>query len=163
MRINPFAACVAAVLLLQGCAPYRNHLVLDPIGPPPSPIVNSGLMGELIVFSAFDIHAYFNNRPYQRLYSDYKILSDDGAPLQVIHNNVMGASGGPKPVTLSRGHYRVIARANGYGWVTVPVVIRPNDVTIVHLEGGSASWPSGRLATNGVRFPDGRIAGWSAK
>jgi hypothetical protein len=36
-------------------------------------------------------------------------------------------------------------------------------VTTIHLEGSYASWPSNVLATNAVRLPDGRIAGWSAK
>jgi hypothetical protein len=163
MGINPFAACVMAVVLLQGCASSRNHLVLDPIGPPPGPMANSALMGELMVFSAFDAHAHFNDSRYKRWYSDYKIFSDDGALLPVIHNNVRGVWGGPKPVKLRQGNYRVLVRANAYGWITVPVVIRANDVTTIHLEGGYASWASNVLATNAVRLPDGRIAGSLAK
>ncbi|MCX6923340.1 MAG: hypothetical protein NT154_09055, partial [Verrucomicrobia bacterium] len=62
------------------------------------------------------------------------------------------------------GAYRVAARANGYGEVIVPVVIRDNQVTRVHLE-GSPAWPNGwELAnSNPVRLPGGEIAGWRAK
>lgn len=163
MRLNHFGASVLAALLLQGCASDRNHLVLDPIGPPPGLTANHGSMGTLIIFSAFDSYAHFNDNLYKRLYSDYKIFSDDGALLHVIDNNISGVSGGPKPIKLRQGRYRVMARANGYGWTTFPVLIRANAVTTVHLEGGFASWPSDGLATNAVRLPDGRIAGWSAR
>lgn len=57
----------------------------------------------------------------------------------------------------------VVARANGYGVVTAPVSIRADQVTTVHLEGGS-SWqnPSQLSQSNPVRLPDGAIAGWRA-
>jgi hypothetical protein len=62
------------------------------------------------------------------------------------------------------GPYRVAARANGYGEVIVPVVIRANQVTTVHLE-GSPAWPNGRELTKSdpVRLPDGEMAGWRAR
>jgi hypothetical protein len=70
---------------------------------------------------------------------------------------------GPKRVQLPVGTYCVIARANGYGVVTVPVIIRADQVTTVHLE-GSPSWQnlSQLSRSNSVRLPDGAIAGWRA-
>jgi len=64
---------------------------------------------------------------------------------------------------LPAGTYRVVARANGYGIVTVPVVIEKNQVTTVHLEGGG-SWENevARSQSDAVRLPDGRIVGWRA-
>jgi hypothetical protein len=61
------------------------------------------------------------------------------------------------------GAYLVAARANGYGKVIVPVVIRANQVTRVHLE-GSPAWPNGRelAKSNPVLLPGGEIAGWRA-
>jgi len=81
---------------------------------------------------------------------------------QVIHNDVGGVTEDPRPVELQSGRYRIVARANGYGWVTVPVVIVAHRVTTIDLEGGT-QWPmDDALASNSVRFPDGRIAGWRA-
>jgi hypothetical protein len=50
-----------------------------------------------------------------------------------------------------------VAQANGYGTVPVPVVIRADQVTTVHLEGG-ASWPNNAalVGSNPVRLPDGK-------
>jgi hypothetical protein len=43
---------------------------------------------------------------------------------------------GPVEVLLPGGHYRVHARSNGCGWVTVQVVVEPGLVTLVHLDCG---------------------------
>jgi hypothetical protein len=69
----------------------------------------------------------------------------------------------PVAVGLPPGKYRVSARANGYGSVTVPVIIEPQQSTILHLEGGG-SWPNEPAfnQTNTVRLPDGQIIGWKA-
>ena len=70
---------------------------------------------------------------------------------------------GPKRVQLPVGTYRVVARANGYGVVTVPVIIRADQVTTVHLEGGPSWQNRSQLGqSNPVRLPDGEIAGWRA-
>jgi len=52
---------------------------------------------------------------------------------------------------------------NGYGTVTVPVTIKPNRLTTVHLEGGTW-WPSRSpiFESEPVRLPDGQIVGWRA-
>jgi hypothetical protein len=44
---------------------------------------------------------------------------------------------GPAEVQLPPGKYRVVARANGYGTVTVPVTVAAKQTTTVHLEGGT--------------------------
>ena len=122
-----------------------------------------GSNGTLEVFSAFDSHAHFNDLPYLRHYTDYKITSADGTLQQTVHNNNGLLVEAPKSLELPVGSYQVVAHANGYGLVTVPVVIQANQVTTVHLEGG-ASWPNHAvlLGSNPVRLPDGEIAGWRA-
>jgi hypothetical protein len=117
----------------------------------------------LMVYSAFEQGAEFNGRYYRRQYTDYKILSADGKPLQPVHNDNGTLIEAPKRVQLPVGTYRVAARANGYGEVIVPVVIRADQVTRVHLE-GSPAWTNGRelSKSNPVRLPDGEIAGWRA-
>jgi virulence-associated protein VagC len=157
------ASVLIGATLVAGCISPQRGLVLEPIGPPNVQLARPGSNGTLVVFSAFDPHADFNDLPYLRHYTDYKISSADGTLQQTVHNNNGQLVEGPKSLELPVGSYRVVAHANGYGLVTVPVVIQSNQVTIVHLE-GSASWPNNAalLGSNPVRLPNGEIAGWRA-
>jgi hypothetical protein len=155
-------ALFCGIIVLQGCASFQNGLVLDAVGPAPDGNRISGPDGVLMVYSAFDQHAHFDGSPYRRYHSDYKILSEGGKVLQEIPNYLGGVTQDPKRVDLPPGHYRIVARANGYGWITVPVLIVSHNVTIVHLEGGGSWRRNAALVSNSVRFPDGRIAGWRA-
>ena len=156
--------CVLAIgALLSGCASDRNRLVLDPVGPRSlqTPAVNSK-NGTLVVYSAYDAGANFNARdPYRPIHSDYKIFSLDGSLLRAVHNDSGTILQDPAPVELPAGKYRVVANANGYGRVTIPVVIEAHQTTVLHLEGGG-SWPNEAEfnQTNAVRLPDGQIVGW---
>ncbi len=163
MKLLLNAGMLATAVLLSGCASHGPGLVLDPVGPAPAPAAAAGSSGTLMVFSAFRQGADFSAPPYRREYTDYRILSSDGKLLQWVRNDGGALEAAPKPVALPTGTYRVVARANGYGEVTVPVVIRPNQVTTVHLE-GSPSWPDRKqlAASNPVCLPDGEIAGWRA-
>ena len=163
MKLLLAASVVAGGALLSGCASYRAELVLDPVGPPPAASPGAGSIGTLVVYSAFEQGAEFNSAYYRRQYTDYKILSANGKLLQPVHNDSGTLAEAPNRVQLPAGTYRIIARANGYGEVIVPVVIRASQVTRVHLE-GSAAWPNGQELTksNPVRLPDGEIAGWRA-
>jgi hypothetical protein len=151
-----------ASVLFCGCATHKPGLVLDPIGPPAGGPTGSGSTGTLRVFSAFEAAPDFNSLPYRRRYSSYTIQSTDGHVVKTVANrNVQRES--VETVVLPVGTYRVLARANGYGEVTVPVVIEANRETTVHLE-GSFSWPnqSALAQSNPVRLPRGEIAGWRA-
>jgi hypothetical protein len=156
---------IAAVALLSGCATGKNGLALDTVGPPPFPLAatrSTLTNGTLVVYSALRRNADFNaldpNRPE---YSDYKILTSDGKLLQRVHNNSGTILQDVVPVQLPPGKYNVIARANGYGYLTIPVIIAAQQTTMLHLEGGG-SWPdeSAFNQTNAVRLPDGQIIGW---
>lgn len=150
---------------LCGCAAAHRELVLAPVGPPPAVSSGSGgATGSLLVFSAFEPTPGFNSLAYRRQYSDYRVLSADGRQLvQVVHNDTGKLLEGPRAVELPPGKYRVLARANGYGTVVVPIAIKPNQVTTVHLEGG-VWWPrsSPILQASPVRLPDSQIVGWPA-
>jgi len=154
---------VAAGVLLAGCATSKSGITLDTVGPvPDQPAAISSTNGMLVVYSAFEVNADFNScDPYRREYSDYRIFSADGNLLQRVHNDSGLDLGSPTRVGLPAGSYLVIARANGYGFVTTPVVIETNQITTVHLEGGG-SWPDESTfgETNAVRLPDGEIVGW---
>ncbi len=152
---------MAAGILLMGCAAGNSEIVLDPVGPPTTPAALVPVRtGTLTVYSAFKVNADFNSRdPDRQEYSDYRIYSPDGKLLQRVHNDTGSNFGSPAAVTLAPGKYRVVAHANGYGTVTVPVVIDANRVTAVHLEGGSSDETADNQ--NGtVRLPDGNVVGW---
>ena len=159
----------ATVLLLTffvfvGCASPKAPLVLDPIGPAPHSGSAQVGQGALVVFSAFDPTPDWNHGPYRRRYTDYEIFSANGEHLiQAVPNNRETLLNSPPIVELASGAYHVRARANGYGQITVPVVIQAGQVTTVHLE-GSVWWPrnSPIFASNPVRLPKGEIAGWRA-
>ena len=153
---------IAASALLSGCA-TGNGLTLDTVGPPlPQPPAVSSTNGTLMVYSAYRRSIDFNSLdPYRPEYSDYKIFTTDGKLLQRVHNNSDTILQGPVSVELQPGKYNVIARANSYGYVTIPVIIETQQNTILHLEGGF-SWPneSAFNQTNAVRLPNGQIIGW---
>lgn len=157
---------IAASTLLSSCA-TGNKLVLDTVGPPPSQPTMTGPTsdyGNLLVYSAFRRNADFNSRdPYRQEHSDYEIDSTDGILLRSVHNNSGSIYQDVVSVPLPPGKYTVKARANGYGFVTVPAIIEPHQNTVMHLEGGGF-WPdeSAFNQTNSVRLPDGLIIGWKA-
>jgi hypothetical protein len=138
-------------------------MVLDAVGSPPLRPATASPKGALEVYSALDPNANFNDMPYLRRYTDYRILSEAGKALQAVHNNNGSLVEGPHKVELPVGKYQVVARANGYGTVTIPVVILAGRITTVHLEGG-ARWRDNAalLQSSPVRLPDGEIAGWRA-
>jgi hypothetical protein len=164
MRYAPLVALTLLTLLAflsAGCVHADHRLVLDPVGPSPIQSSASGANGSLVVFSAFDPHAHFNGYPYRRYYAGYKIFSNDGELLRRIQNDNGRLAAGPARVTLPPDTYRVVASANGFGEVVVPVVIAAYQVTTVHLDGGARSPDSSTPASsNPVRLPDGEIVGW---
>jgi hypothetical protein len=163
---NIFMMCaVAASIVLSGCATNQPGPALATVGPVPlaSPVTGSG-NGTLLVFSAFKRNADFNTSdPNREEHSDYKILNADGTLLRRVHNVTKTVFEDAVPVSLPPGKYQVVARANAYGYLTIPVRIEPQQTTVLHLEGGGF-WSDESLfnATNSVRLPDSEIIGWKS-
>jgi hypothetical protein len=153
-------ALILAAAGWSGCTTERPGLVLAPVGPAVVPASTSKADGQLLVFSAHDPEPHFNSLPYEVFYTDYVLVAPDSKP-RTIHNNPNPSVPGPTPVPLPAGAYRVIARANGYGTVTVPVVIAPHQTTTVRLD-SEGTWQPALAGTNVVRLPDGEIVGCSA-
>ncbi|HEY1717050.1 MAG TPA: hypothetical protein VGH42_02000 [Verrucomicrobiae bacterium] len=153
---------IVAGSFLSGCATGKNGTVLDTVGPSlPQPAAIS-TNGTLVVYSAYEVNADFNARdPNRPEYSDYRIFTTDEKLLQRVRNNSGTILQDPLSVQLPPGKYNVIARANGYGYLTIPVIIAARQNTILHLEGGG-SWPHEPASnqTNAVRLPDGQVIGW---
>lgn len=164
MKTTFLILSLASGVFLGGCATGQSSgLVLDAVGPVQSPpVAANSNHGTLLVYSAYSPNADFDRRDqYRPECTDYKIYTADGKLLQRVHNVTDDMLQMPVPVSLPAGKYRVVARANGYGYVTIPVIIGLKQNTILHLEGG-ASWPdeSAFNQTNSVRLPDGQIIGW---
>lgn len=165
MKLNLLLAVAGAGILLSGCATGNQGVVLSPVGPGPGPWRSpSAADGALVVFSAYEANADFNRRdPYRQEFSDYQILSASGKFLRQVHNDSGSILQRPLGVELPVGSYRVVAQANGYGTVTVPVTIEAGRDTILHLE-GDVKWPNqfGLNQTNAVCLPHGEIVGWKS-
>ena len=156
---------IAVGAILAGCAGMKNSLVLDTVGPAPAPSAqsNSG-QGTLIVYSAYQVNAGFNNpNPNSPVHSNYKILDRDKKSPKWIHNATSNMLQSVVPVNLPPGKYYVVARSNTFGIVTVPVIIAPGRETVLHLDGRDTS-PEGIPidAANAVCLPDGEIVGWKS-
>jgi hypothetical protein len=154
---------IVACALLAGCAGMRSDFALDTVGPMPNQAAPLGSgPGTLIVYSAGKVNADFNSRdPNRRECSDYKILDSHKKLVEHVHNVSDNIFQGPVLVDLPPGKYFVVARSNGYGVVTVPVMIETGLQTILHLDGG---WPNEPVfnQNNAVRLPDGEIVGWKS-
>jgi hypothetical protein len=163
MKLNNIFAVGGIGLLLAGCTTSNNGLVLEGVGPGSTSSVNAAnTTGTLLVYSAYQVNADFNSRDSRRPeYTDYQILTSDGKLRQQVHNTTGTILQRPKEVTLPTGKYRVVAEANSYGLVTVPVTIEGGQDTVLHLEGGF-KWPGQRAfdQSNTVRLPNGEIVGW---
>ena len=151
-------------VFVSGCASSGPALVLAPVGPPVTTAPSSSAQGTLLVYSAYNTGVPNPYRPDDiQQCTDYEIRSQDGKPLRKISNQSGFQGEDPLPVRLPAGNYRVVARANGYGLVTVPVVIAAAKTTTLHLEGGdSRSGKSALTVANSVRLPGGEIVGWQA-
>lgn len=141
----------------------RSDLVLDTAGPMPGQAASVGSdSGSLIVYSAGKVNADFNSRdPNSHEFSDYRILNSDKKLLEHVHNVANELTQGPVSVNLPPGKYFVVARSNGYGVVTVPVIIASGQQTLLHLD---SQWPnkSSIDPNNAVRLPDGEVVGWKS-
>jgi hypothetical protein len=155
---------LTAATLWSGCAFGPRDMVLERVGPSPASVADNNGEGSLVVYTAYDVSApSIGDYEHRHHYTNYKILTDDGKLLQTVHNDVGTSVRQAAQVNLPAGTYRVVANANGYGTVTVPLVIGSNRLTVVHLEGG-ATWPdmSAGDQASAVHFPDGEIVGWRA-
>lgn len=149
-------------LLVAGCAnPKFPGMVLDAVGPAPGGS-EVGQTGMLVVYSTYNLRTNVDRFYRFTTYSDYKVLTKSGALLQVVRNDADEMEG-PGMIELPAADYRVRAFASGYGILEVPVAIKANQVTVVHLD-DCTSWPNREemIRAGAVRLPDGRVVGWPA-
>jgi hypothetical protein len=146
----------AAALVLTGCA--TTPVSMAPVGPNPAGVAFGTGDGQLEVFSALSGRTAGND-PTWRQHSDYFVLNSHGRRVKHVMNADGYYSNLPRVVALPAGEYVVNARAKGALWVTVPVVIKPNEITRVHLDG---QWQPGAPGSEVVMAPEGYPIGWRA-
>src|ERR1700744_1287829 len=136
------AAFGFAGLILSGCATGKNSaMTIPPVGPSADVLASANpTNGTLVVYTAYKRNADFSMRDnYRPEYSDYQVLDADGKSVRHVHNNSGNIFQDVVSIALEPGRYSVVARANGYGYLTIPVVIEAQHGTVLHLEGGN-SW-----------------------
>ncbi len=158
MKFKTAFVIVAVVPLLSACA--SAPLSLNPVGPGPftRPAATRG-MGQLQVYT--ETEEYYEDQMPWFPHSDYQLYTTEGKRLKRVWNHDSHEDETPAIVTLPPGQYVVKAWAEHYGPVSVPVLIRPNQLTRVLLQPG---WkPDVSIARSDlVQMPKGYFVGWRA-
>jgi len=156
-----------AVVLLLGilplvvsCGVEPKTVTLQPVEPGPIGQRAAVATGYLKVYTAVKSYPY--DRQYYYAHTAYGIYDLDGHRVRSVDNEASFHTPVPEVVPLPAGRYNVVAWADGYELVKVPVMIELGRLTVVNLENhGRAGLPEdghGDL----VRTSDGRVVGWSA-
>ena len=157
-------AMAAIALLAVGCTTSQNTTTLAEVGPSPTTAREPAAdTGTLVVFSAYEVGPPPpGERSFNKRHTDYTLVDANGVELRSISNQEGAHRQDPAQVKLSPGKYRVITRANGFGRVTVPVLIVASQTTAIHLEGGESDGKPDIAANRAVTLPDGTVVGWQA-
>lgn len=159
MKIKYVALIGAAIIsCLAGCAgePY----VLNSVGPAPVNTVAFRTSGYLRVYTATETHEVGDNTYYYP-HTGYYIYTEFGTLLKYVPNNTAVVDETPAWVAVPSGIYTIKAQSDLYSTVTVPVVVKENRTTEVHLDSG---WkPPLNVSTNQlVYLQNGEAVGWSS-
>jgi hypothetical protein len=147
----------AGALVLTGCATTKQ-VSMATVGPNPARVAAATGNGQLEVYSALSGRSEGNN-PTWRQHSDYYVVNSHGRRMKHVMNSAGYYSTLPRLVSLPAGEYIVKARAKGAMWTTVPVVVKPDEITRVHLDG---NWQTGASGAEVVMAPEGYPVGWRA-
>lgn len=170
-------AMAGLTVWMAGCASAPRVTTIAPVGPAPTEAPRPAEDGSLLVYSAraaapIDVNRdtwrsdneFGNNEfRYEAPHSDYTICKANGEVFEHVHNARGPADNTPTLVALPPGSYKVRAEADCEGnhfAVLMPVLIRPGETTVAHLEGG---WtPAAYNEAEVTKMPCGGIIGWRA-
>jgi hypothetical protein len=146
----------AVAILVTGCS--TTPMAFAPVGPNPAGFQAITARGQLEVFSALSERTEGNN-PNWYQHSDYYLYDSHGRRLEHVDNNTGHYDQSPRLLNLPPGRYIVEARAKDMLRAEVPVVIKPGEITRVHLDG---NWqpPSDTPMPKLVNAPAGYPVGW---
>ena len=177
MRYLNSIAMAGLTVWMAGCASAPRVTTIAPVGPAPTEMPRPAQEGSLLVYSAqaavpIDVNMdtwrsdnEFGNNEFRHEgpHSDYTISKVDGEVFERVHNARGPGDDTPTVVKLPPGSYKVRAEADCEGnrfAVLMPVLIKPGETTVAHLEGG---WmPAGYKDTEVTKMPCGGIIGWRA-
>jgi hypothetical protein len=161
MRVTERACVLIALVCTAGCASAWKIPDIQAVGPAPGSPAATAPGGYLRVYSA-STENEFRGNAYYYPHRSYFIYDAQGKTLVLrVQNNVGTNDETPALVSLPAGRYKVLADDEGYGRIMFPVVIRPRQTTLLHLDG---AWepPAHASASQVVRLPNGEYIGWSA-
>jgi hypothetical protein len=157
MKKNILIMMGAAVAILPtGCS--TTPVAFAPVGPNPAGFQTTAADGQLEVFSALSGRGEGNNPTWYQ-HSDYYLCNFHGRRLEHVENAPGYYAQSPRLINLPPGKYIVEARAKDTLRADVPVVIKPGEITRVHLDGNwqpLAETPK----TEVVKAPAGYPVGW---
>ncbi len=160
MRILRIAVWAATLVLMGGCASVQTPTVSEPVGPAPAGSTTVTSSGALQVYSATERHE-IGQGTYYYPHTSYAVCDSAGHRVKSVPNHSGWTDQTPSVVPLPAGDYLVVAEAEGYGRVRIPVTVKPRQMTVLHLERG---WkpPEEAKASDLVLLPDGQPIGWRA-
>jgi hypothetical protein len=146
--------------LAVGCASTgKSPVITEAVGPAPNAF-SRAFTSSIQVFSATE-QFRSGSDIYYYPHTSYSIYDRAGKRVKSVPNRVGMTDQTPEVVRIPPGDYVVIALAEGFGRVRIPVVVKPGRLTEVRLE---RSWkpPMDTPASDLVTFPDGQPIGWKA-
>ena len=158
-KLRPGCGLSAALMILVECATNRPSVVLAPVGPLSG--ARAALLanedGYLRVYSATETRndggiIYYPHTPYS-------IYTSEGKHFKGVLNHAGADDQKPMTVPLPPGRYAVYAQAEGFGQVTVPVLIVSARMTVVFLEGKGLPEADALPQSEVVRLPNGLPVG----
>ena len=150
---------LAGCAIMVGCS--STPIVLEPVGPAPANAAAPTHEGYLQVYTATESHAD-GDETYYYPHSSYQIYTEAGKLWKYVPNHAGTMDETPAVVRIPAGNYNVVARADGYGRVTVPVVVKGNKLTEVKLETWGRKKTPVTNETAVVQLPNGYVVGWRA-
>jgi hypothetical protein len=139
----------------------KNPEVIQPVGPAPGKQASQANHGYLVVYSAWDVLAGYEESRQER-HSGYNLYSETGKRIQRVANYSPNAPEVPDRVELPVGSYKAVVQSKRGRTLTVPVVIKEGQTTFVFLDGVTKSGTLLEHQADAVKLPDGEIIGWSA-
>ena len=119
-------------ILMTSCASSGSPVVLPPVGPEPTAVVEATSTGQLQVYTATrDID---DGNTHYFPHTSYTIYSLDGKIVRNVANRTSIHDENPTVVELPAGTYTVLARSASQGIVKVEVVIEAGKLTTAKLE-----------------------------
>ncbi len=148
--------------------------VTSPVGPAPTAQAKPGTDGSLQVYSARQKHdpSYLwdifvggvnDDAQYDPAHTDYTICTPEGKVVEKVRNAHDPNDATPALVSLTPGTYLVKAEDRDYGSVSVPVVIKPGELTQVNLERGKKLAFDQSSKRELVLLHGWRVVGWRAE